>query len=141
MKLEHPQLAEFEPLIEELSQHHELKILNGELIREARKKNDREQIHSLLNLHRIIDNRIIVLRRIADAIVRMQKQRERIENIIGVVRDNKGKDIQTGKQLFLNEEVGGHFSITRERVRQIEAKALRKLKHPSRRCALKGLLY
>ncbi len=38
------------------------------------------------------------------------------------------------------EEVGGHFSITRERVRQIEAKALRKLKHPSRRCALKVLV-
>ena len=38
------------------------------------------------------------------------------------------------------EEVGRHFSITRERVRQIEAKALRKLKHPSRRCALKVLI-
>ena len=38
------------------------------------------------------------------------------------------------------EEVGNHFSITRERVRQIEAKALRKLKHPSRRCALKVLV-
>ena len=30
------------------------------------------------------------------------------------------------------EEVGNHFSITRERVRQIEVKALKKLKHPSR---------
>ena len=38
------------------------------------------------------------------------------------------------------EEVGNHFSITRERVRQIEAKALRKLKHPSRRCALQVLV-
>jgi len=38
------------------------------------------------------------------------------------------------------EEVGRQFSITRERVRQIEAKALRKLKHPSRRCALKILI-
>jgi RNA polymerase primary sigma factor len=38
------------------------------------------------------------------------------------------------------EEVGRHFSITRERVRQIEAKALRKLKHPSRRSALKVLV-
>ena len=38
------------------------------------------------------------------------------------------------------EEVGGHFSITRERVRQIEAKALRKLKHPNRRSALKVLI-
>jgi RNA polymerase primary sigma factor len=38
------------------------------------------------------------------------------------------------------EEVGRHFSITRERVRQIEAKALRKLKHPNRRRALKVLI-
>ncbi len=38
------------------------------------------------------------------------------------------------------EEVGRHFSITRERVRQIEFKALRKLKHPSRLCALKVLV-
>jgi RNA polymerase primary sigma factor len=30
------------------------------------------------------------------------------------------------------EEVGQRFSVTRERIRQIEAKALRKLKHPSR---------
>jgi len=38
------------------------------------------------------------------------------------------------------EEVGRQFSITRERVRQIEAKALRKLKHPNRRSALKVLI-
>ena len=38
------------------------------------------------------------------------------------------------------EEIGGYFSITRERVRQIEAKALRKLKHPNRRSALKVLM-
>jgi RNA polymerase primary sigma factor len=37
------------------------------------------------------------------------------------------------------EEVGRYLSITRERVRQIEAKALRKLKHPSRLRALKTL--
>ena len=37
------------------------------------------------------------------------------------------------------EEVGRYLSITRERVRQIEAKALRKLKHPSRLKALKTL--
>jgi len=38
------------------------------------------------------------------------------------------------------EEVGRHLSITRERVRQIEAKALRKLKHPSRLKAFKMLV-
>lgn len=38
------------------------------------------------------------------------------------------------------EEVGRHLSITRERVRQIEAKALRKLKHPNRLRALKMLI-
>ncbi|MDX1950108.1 MAG: RNA polymerase sigma factor RpoD [Rickettsiales bacterium] len=36
------------------------------------------------------------------------------------------------------EEVGQQFSVTRERIRQIEAKALRKLKHPSRAKKLKG---
>jgi RNA polymerase primary sigma factor len=34
------------------------------------------------------------------------------------------------------EEVGQQFSVTRERIRQIEAKALRKLRHPSRSRAL-----
>jgi RNA polymerase primary sigma factor len=38
------------------------------------------------------------------------------------------------------EEVGQQFSVTRERIRQIEAKALRKLKHPSRSRMLRGFL-
>lgn len=38
------------------------------------------------------------------------------------------------------EEVGQQFSVTRERIRQIEAKALRKLKHPSRSRKLRGFL-
>ena len=38
------------------------------------------------------------------------------------------------------EEVGLQFSVTRERIRQIEAKALRKLKHPSRSKHLKSFL-
>ena len=38
------------------------------------------------------------------------------------------------------EEVGKEFSVTRERIRQIEAKALRKLKHPSRSKRLKDFL-
>ncbi|HEC32289.1 MAG TPA: RNA polymerase sigma factor RpoD, partial [Deltaproteobacteria bacterium] len=38
------------------------------------------------------------------------------------------------------EEVGRDFSVTRERIRQIEAKALRKLRHPSRRKKLKSFI-
>jgi RNA polymerase primary sigma factor len=38
------------------------------------------------------------------------------------------------------EEVGQQFSVTRERIRQIEAKALRKLKHPSRSRNLRPFL-
>jgi RNA polymerase primary sigma factor len=38
------------------------------------------------------------------------------------------------------EEVGKQFKVTRERIRQIEAKALRKLKHPTRSRKLRGFL-
>ena len=38
------------------------------------------------------------------------------------------------------EEVGQHFAVTRERIRQIEAKALRKLRHPSRSHRLRAFL-
>jgi RNA polymerase primary sigma factor len=38
------------------------------------------------------------------------------------------------------EEVGKEFDVTRERIRQIEAKALRKLRHPSRSRKLKDYL-
>jgi RNA polymerase primary sigma factor len=38
------------------------------------------------------------------------------------------------------EEVGRHFRVTRERIRQIEAKALKKLKHPSRSRKLRDYL-
>ena len=38
------------------------------------------------------------------------------------------------------EEVGQQFNVTRERIRQIEAKALRKLKHPSRSRKLRSFL-
>ena len=38
------------------------------------------------------------------------------------------------------EEVGKSFNVTRERIRQIESKALRKLRHPSRSAQLKPFL-
>jgi RNA polymerase primary sigma factor len=47
--------------------------------------------------------------------------------------------LQDGSEHTL-EEVGQHFAVTRERIRQIEAKALRKLRHPSRSHRLKAFL-
>ena len=47
--------------------------------------------------------------------------------------------LKDGKSRTL-EEIGKEYGVTRERIRQIEAKALRKLKHPSRSKRLKGFL-
>jgi len=47
--------------------------------------------------------------------------------------------LQDGSEHTL-EEVGQHFAVTRERIRQIEAKALRKLRHPSRSHRLRPFL-
>jgi len=47
--------------------------------------------------------------------------------------------LQDGSEHTL-EEVGQYFAVTRERIRQIEAKALRKLRHPSRSYRLKTFL-
>jgi RNA polymerase primary sigma factor len=47
--------------------------------------------------------------------------------------------LEDGRQRTL-EEVGQQFNITRERIRQIEAKALRKLRHPSHSKKLRDYL-
>ncbi|MBP3156508.1 RNA polymerase sigma factor RpoD [Aliivibrio fischeri] len=54
-----------------------------------------------------------------------------------VLRMRFGIDMNTGHTL---EEVGKQFDVTRERIRQIEAKALRKLRHPSRSEVLRSFL-
>jgi RNA polymerase primary sigma factor len=54
-----------------------------------------------------------------------------------VLRMRFGIDMNTDHTL---EEVGKQFAVTRERIRQIEAKALRKLRHPSRSDHLRSFL-
>jgi RNA polymerase primary sigma factor len=54
-----------------------------------------------------------------------------------IVRMRFGLGMNTDHTL---EEVGQQFLVTRERIRQIEAKAIRKLKHPSRSRALRTFL-
>lgn len=72
--------------------------------------------------------------------------REDIENVLNtlsprerdVVRMRYGFD--DGKMKTL-EEIGTIFAVTRERIRQIEAKALRKLRHPTRNAVLREYVY
>ena len=54
-----------------------------------------------------------------------------------VLRMRFGIEMNTDHTL---EEVGKQFDVTRERIRQIEAKALRKLRHPSRSEKLKSFI-
>ena len=71
--------------------------------------------------------------------------REQIRNILGFLSDREREVLEMrfglndGKDHTL-EEVGQSFGVTRERIRQIEAKALRKLRHPSRSKALRDYL-
>lgn len=75
----------------------------------------------------------------------MSSLREATREVLGsltpreakVLRMRFGIDMNTDHTL---EEVGKQFDVTRERIRQIEAKALRKLRHPSRSDALKSFL-
>ena len=54
-------------------------------------------------------------------------------------KDEKSAGLEDGTEHTL-EEVGQNFAVTRERIRQIEAKALRKLRHPSRSRRLRAFL-
>lgn len=71
--------------------------------------------------------------------------REQIRNVLGFLSEREREVLEMrfglndGKDHTL-EEVGRSFGVTRERIRQIEAKALRKLRHPSRSKSLRDYL-
>ena len=73
------------------------------------------------------------------------KLREELDDVLGTLTDREERVLRLrfglidGRQRTL-EEVGKEFNVTRERIRQIEAKALRKLKHPSRSRKLKDFM-
>lgn len=74
-----------------------------------------------------------------------QLLKEQIEDVLGTLTPREQRVLQLrfgledGRSRTL-EEVGVEFNVTRERIRQIEAKALRKLRHPSRSRKLKDYL-
>ena len=71
--------------------------------------------------------------------------REQLKEVLGTLTEREQKvlrlrfGLDDGRARTL-EEVGKEFNVTRERIRQIEAKALRKLRHPSRSRKLKDYL-
>lgn len=71
--------------------------------------------------------------------------KEQLEEVLGTLTEREKKvltlrfGLEDGRARTL-EEVGREFNVTRERIRQIEAKALRKLRHPSRSRKLKDYL-
>jgi len=72
--------------------------------------------------------------------------KEQLSGVLGTLTQREEKvlrlrfGIEDGRTRTL-EEVGREFNVTRERIRQIEAKALRKLRHPSRSKKLKDFLF
>ena len=74
-----------------------------------------------------------------------QLLKEQVEDVLNTLSDRERRVLELrfglidGRSRTL-EEVGRDFGVTRERIRQIEAKALRKLRHPTRSRKLRDFL-
>ncbi len=71
--------------------------------------------------------------------------KENVDEVLNALSDREAKVLKmrfglNGSRPMTLEEVGQKFGVTRERIRQIEAKALRKLRHPSKRKRLQDFL-
>lgn len=75
--------------------------------------------------------RILLHEQIKEVLSELTEREQRVLTLRYGLEDNRNRTL---------EEVGKEFNVTRERIRQIEAKAIRKLRHPSRRSRLKDFL-
>ncbi|MGM0420379.1 MAG: RNA polymerase sigma factor RpoD [Bacillota bacterium] len=80
-----------------------------------------------------------------DLLASSELLKDQLDEVLDTLTDREKRvlelryGLEDGRQRTL-EEVGNEFGVTRERIRQIQAKALRKLRHPTRSKELKGYL-
>jgi len=94
------------------------------------------------NLGEFLEDRQTPLPHDATDYAMLQQQ---MEDLLAALSPREGRVLQLRYGLrdghtYTLEEVGNQFGVTRERVRQIESKALRKLRHPRRSCKLRDYL-
>jgi RNA polymerase sigma factor (sigma-70 family) len=102
---------------ERLIEHPELNLIPSEV-------GSTEELENNTDLSLLKDNIQMVIKSLSE---REQK----------VLKMRFGLD---GNKEMTYDELGREFGVTRERIRQVECKALRKLKHPSRKCHLESFL-
>ena len=78
-----------------------------------------------------IENELFELNKIDEVLSTLTEREQKVLRLRFGMNDGRARTL---------EEVGKEFDVTRERIRQIEAKALRKLRHPSRSRKLKDYL-
>ena len=91
----------------------------------------RAEIEDLLKGARIFEKPTFGSMQLAEELKTLTEREEKVLKLRFGLEDGRGRTL---------EEVGKLFDVTRERIRQIEAKALRKLRHPSRSKKLKDYL-
>ena len=79
----------------------------------------------------VMTGNTLLKEQLADVLASLNERERRIVEMRFGLVDGYGRTL---------EELGKHYNVTRERIRQIEAKALRKLRHPARAIRLKGFL-